>query len=260
MGKETCDGSVTIAYASRFLNKAEEKHSTNKLELLGVVWALEHFKLYLLGQKFTVKTDHRALLSILKERSSKVHQSRITRWCDRLIPYIFNIEQIAGSKMGLANFMSQNPNDLPKAPTKYDDEFIIAQINIIKNTLNIIRKRGRPRKNTIDTEQTEQKNVKRRGRPRKNTTTAQDNIPHNNNNAMESCTIPTKLIITWNRPTIPQTIIYTQIRRNETPIQIYKTAEQKAVRYNNHAIHIITAFVANTKTIPTKNVKQTMTS
>ena len=64
--QETCDGWVTIAYASRFLNKAEEKYSINELELLGVVWALEHFKHYLLGHKFTVQTDHRALLSILE--------------------------------------------------------------------------------------------------------------------------------------------------------------------------------------------------
>ena len=154
--------------------------------MLGVLWAFEHFKHYLLGQKFTVQTDQRALLSLLKERSSKIHQSRLTRWCYRLIPYKINIEHISGSKMGLADYMSRNPNDLPRAPTKYDDEFIIAQINIIKNTLNIIRKRGRPRKNTIDTEQTEQKDVKRRGRPRKNTTTTQDIIPHNNNNTIES--------------------------------------------------------------------------
>ena len=46
--QETCDGWETISYASRFLNKAEEKHSPNELELLGVVWALEHFKHYLL--------------------------------------------------------------------------------------------------------------------------------------------------------------------------------------------------------------------
>ncbi len=38
-----------IAYASRFLNKAEEKNSINGLELLGVVWRIEHVKNYLLG-------------------------------------------------------------------------------------------------------------------------------------------------------------------------------------------------------------------
>ena len=87
--QESNKGWDTIAYASRFLNKAEEKYSINELELLGVVWALEHFKHYLYGQYFTVQTDHRALLSILKDKSTKAHQSRLTRWCDRLIPFHF---------------------------------------------------------------------------------------------------------------------------------------------------------------------------
>ena len=35
---------LTIAFASRFLNNHESNYSTNELELLGVVWATEHFK------------------------------------------------------------------------------------------------------------------------------------------------------------------------------------------------------------------------
>ena len=70
--QETSDGWETISYASNFLNKAEEKYSVNELELQRVVWALEHIKHYLLGHHFTVQTDHRAPLSILKERSSKI--------------------------------------------------------------------------------------------------------------------------------------------------------------------------------------------
>ena len=149
--QETCDGWETISYASRFLNKAEEKYSINELELLGVVWALEHFKHYLLGHHFIVQTDHRALLSILKERSSKIHQSRLTRWYDRLIPFNFTIEHIAGTKMGLADYMSRNPSELAKPPSTYDENFIIAQIDVIKETLKILRKRGRPKKHNNNT-------------------------------------------------------------------------------------------------------------
>ena len=108
--------------------------------------ALENFKHYLLGHHFTVQTDHRALLSILKERSSKIHQSRLTRWYDRLIPFNFNTEHIAGTKMGLADYMSRNPSEPAKPPSTYDENFKIAQIDVIKETLHILRKRGRPKK------------------------------------------------------------------------------------------------------------------
>ena len=135
--QKTCNGWETISYASRFLNKAEEKYSLNELELLGVLWALEHFKHYLLGHHFTVHTDHRALLSILKERSSKIHQSHLIRWYDRLIPFNFNIEHIAGTKMALADYMSRNPSEPAKPPRTYDENFIIAQRDVIKETLYI---------------------------------------------------------------------------------------------------------------------------
>ena len=38
---------LTIEFSSRFLNNHGMKPSTNELELLGVVWAIEHFKSYL---------------------------------------------------------------------------------------------------------------------------------------------------------------------------------------------------------------------
>ena len=61
-----CEGWKTVAFASRFLNNNEERYSRNELELLGVVWAIKHFKYHLFGKNFTVLRDHRALLSVLK--------------------------------------------------------------------------------------------------------------------------------------------------------------------------------------------------
>ena len=39
----------TVAFASRFFNSNEERHSVNELELLGVVWSVEYFKYYFLA-------------------------------------------------------------------------------------------------------------------------------------------------------------------------------------------------------------------
>ena len=44
--QESSNGWETIAYASRFLNKAEEKNSINELELLCIVWSLKKWPDY----------------------------------------------------------------------------------------------------------------------------------------------------------------------------------------------------------------------
>ena len=118
-----CDGWKTVAFASRFLNNNEERYSINELELLGLVWAIEYFKYYLFGKNFTVLTDHRALLSVLKShRSNKSYNSRLTRWIDRLLPFNFNIEHIPGTRMGLVDYISRQPNQKAKSITQYDEE------------------------------------------------------------------------------------------------------------------------------------------
>ena len=49
--------------------------------------------------------------------------------------------------------MSQNSSELSKPPSTYDENFIIAQIDVIKETLKILRKRGRPKKRNTNTTQ-----------------------------------------------------------------------------------------------------------
>ena len=69
-----------MPYASRFLNTNEQKHSINELELLSVVWSIEHLKYYLYGSRFTLQTDHQALPSALKDnRGNKIYEIRLTR-------------------------------------------------------------------------------------------------------------------------------------------------------------------------------------
>ena len=128
----TVDGWKPISFASRFLNSSEERYSINELELLGVVWSIEYFKNYLYGKEFTIITDHRALLSILKEyRSNKSYNSRLSRWVDRLLPYQFSIEHLPGAKMGLVDYISRNPYQPAKSVSKNDVEFLVATLSSI---------------------------------------------------------------------------------------------------------------------------------
>ena len=131
-----CEGWKTVSFASRFLNIIEECYSINELELFGVVWAIEYFKYYLFEKNFTVLTDHRALLSVLKcHRSNKSYNSRLTRWVDRLLPFDFNIKHIPGTRMGLVDYISRQPNQKAKSITQYDVEFMVATISRIRDAI-----------------------------------------------------------------------------------------------------------------------------
>ena len=128
--QDTPEGWATIAYASRFLNSCEQKYSVNELELLAAVWAVEHFKFYLYGRRFTLITDHQALVSVLKSnRGNKTYQSRLTRWIDRLIPFDFDIHHLAGSKMGLIDYVLRHPVDKPQSPAYWDKQFVVASVD-----------------------------------------------------------------------------------------------------------------------------------
>ena len=50
------DGKV-ISYGSRALSDVETRYSQTEREMLAVVWATEHYHLYLYGAKFTVITS-----------------------------------------------------------------------------------------------------------------------------------------------------------------------------------------------------------
>ena len=122
-----------IAYASRFLNTNEQKYSINELELLSVVWSLEHFKYYLYGSGFILQTDHQALLTDLKDnRGNKTYQSRLTRWVDRLLAFKFSVEHIAGKNMGFADYFSRHPTSAAIPISKDDENFNINLIDTFK--------------------------------------------------------------------------------------------------------------------------------
>ena len=67
--------------------------------------------------------------------------------------------------MGMADYMSRNPDQVASPPSTYDADFVIAQIDFIKDTLNTIHKRGRPKKENTEKVEHTIKTKRRRGRP-----------------------------------------------------------------------------------------------
>ena len=54
--EQTHEGWQIVAFASRYLNKEEQRYRINQLELLGGVWAIKNFKNYLYGRPIQVIT------------------------------------------------------------------------------------------------------------------------------------------------------------------------------------------------------------
>ena len=108
----------------------KKKYSTNELELLAVVWAVDRYKHYLLGKPFTIATDHKALTTALDgNKSNKTYQSRLPRWADRLLPYQFKIVHIPGRDMGIVDYLSRDPFNDPWPESELDEKFVVATIN-----------------------------------------------------------------------------------------------------------------------------------
>ena len=81
--------------------------------MLAVVYLAEHFHLYLHGEKFTITTDHRQLLGIVK--SLKPAMARIERWRLRLIPYRYSlIYQPGKNDLNSVDYLSRHPHHKPE--------------------------------------------------------------------------------------------------------------------------------------------------
>lgn len=95
-----------VAYASRALTPTEQRYSQTEREALGVVWACEHFDMYVRGAKhFTVTTDHQPLERIWKKPKPPL---RIERWGLRLQPYKLSLQYRPGNK-NPSDYMSRHP-------------------------------------------------------------------------------------------------------------------------------------------------------
>ena len=93
-----------IAYASRPLKAHEKNYSAFLLEKAAILWALEHFHVYLYDSKFIVVTDHRPL-----EKLSTVHKKTFGRLQEALSRYNCQIIYRPGKQNGPADALSRNP-------------------------------------------------------------------------------------------------------------------------------------------------------
>jgi len=76
-----------IAFASRQMNKAEQNYTASEAKMLAVIWVTKHFRCYMYGRKFLVRTYHSALTYLHKFADN----SRLMRWSLHLAEFDFDV-------------------------------------------------------------------------------------------------------------------------------------------------------------------------
>lgn len=97
-----------ISYASHALSKHEKQYCVTRKELLAVYKYVKYFQHYLFGQKFIIRTDHRALTWMLNWK--KPSTSQYCAWIAELELYDFMIEHRKGESHTNADAMSRYPH------------------------------------------------------------------------------------------------------------------------------------------------------
>ena len=111
------DGPRVIAYGHKALTDCEKRYCQTEKEALALVWAVEHFKIYLFGKDFELVSDHKPLETIFGRTSKPC--ARIERWVLRLQAYRYKIIYRPG-KSNIADTISRLGKTSPSEP--FDSE------------------------------------------------------------------------------------------------------------------------------------------
>ena len=114
-------------YSSRVLHGAELNYGITEKECLAVVWGVKQYRHYLHGTKFTVITDHSALVWLMQIKDPN---GRLARWAIYLQAFDMEIVHKKGSEHSNADCLSRpqaSVFSISKALIKdvwYDDELL----------------------------------------------------------------------------------------------------------------------------------------
>lgn len=97
---------VPVGYFSRLLTKSERNYCASDKETLAVVWAVKKCRHFLQGRKFTLITDHSAIVHLMNTMDA---HGRWARWIVLLLGYTFEIKHRKGSLNVAADALSRQP-------------------------------------------------------------------------------------------------------------------------------------------------------
>lgn len=101
-------------------------------EALGLTWACERFKNFLIGTHFRLETDHKPLLSLLGAQALDLLPPRIQRFRMRLMRYTYSIEYVPGKSLWTADTLSRSPVTSSTSP---EDAELMESTNIYVDSI-----------------------------------------------------------------------------------------------------------------------------
>ena len=137
-----------IGFASKTLSRAQRNYCTTYRELLAIVEMVKHFRHYLLGQKFILRTDHSSLRWL---RNYQDISGMLARWLSRLEEYTYEVQFRKGSEHVNADALSrchsckneQCPGNLRIPTSESDTSDGDIPVRPVKGKTRTTRKPGR---------------------------------------------------------------------------------------------------------------------
>ena len=129
-----------ISYASKTLSTTESNYSNIERELLGLLFAVTHFKHFTYGRLVHIITDHKPLVSLF--RKSLVNSSpRLTRMLVQLLDSTLDVTHRPGAQMHLSDVISTlSTHDSSKGTTIENLDVsihAIEELTVVKLTFSL---------------------------------------------------------------------------------------------------------------------------
>lgn len=95
-----------IAYMSKALSPRTRSLSTYEREMMAIIHAVTKWRPYLIGRRFTVRTDQQSLPYFLEQR---IHTPSQQRWVSKLLGYDYELVYKKGAENRVADALSRQP-------------------------------------------------------------------------------------------------------------------------------------------------------
>ena len=140
-----CDRLKPIAYASKLLSDAEKRYSNIERELLGVVWAIEHFHHFTFANKVNIIPDHKPLHPLFAGKSLVSCSLRTARLLLKIIDRDVTFYYQNGPSMHISDALSRLSSHNSEHGNKHEVKglnVMVSEVSLILSTviLDVFRK------------------------------------------------------------------------------------------------------------------------